>query len=95
MLPFLVVSNPHMRKVYNSYAEAFITLNSFDPITNAEEEDKYVLCACARVCIAAAVCRASRSLDSLARLLSQSIQLLQVEFALLNLRLASDPATAY
>jgi hypothetical protein len=56
-----------MRKVYNAYAEAFISLNSFDPITNAEEEDKYV---CVHVCIADAVCRVARSLDFSVKLYS-------------------------
>lgn len=40
-LPFIIACNPHLRKVYDLYAEAFDTLHRLPPLSNSTDQEKY------------------------------------------------------
>ncbi|MEW5297067.1 MAG: hypothetical protein WDW36_000299 [Sanguina aurantia] len=41
LLPFIVVTNPHIKKVYNSYITSFETIRSFPLVTTLEENNAF------------------------------------------------------
>ncbi len=41
LLPFIVVSNPHIRQVYDAYRHAFDTLTRLDPVENATQNREF------------------------------------------------------
>ena len=42
-LPYIVVTNPHIKKVYDSYQHAFETLHNLPPVKTVEQNAEFTI----------------------------------------------------
>lgn len=42
-LPYIVVTNPHIKKVYDSYQHAFDTLHNLPPVKTVEQNAEFTI----------------------------------------------------